>query len=581
MLFVLFCGLILGMTQTRLEIDHLAAVIRESMADHQSEPVRAAKTVSAENSVPQIKLQPDFQPHPDHRYHINDLLRFHDRAFVNAAYRAVLKRSPGETELLRDLKQLRSGGINKVDLLATLRFSPEGRAKRVELDGLVVPALIRRLGQIPLLGYVVRLGIAIVRLPGMIRDQREFGSYVLAQHEQIAGFTNQLSARVTDYREEVPLLAENFSQQFATLSDQLATLYSQVETQGTTLTEKHYTLERNQAEFERLASSQFSEIDQRYDKLEAYTKQRTAELLAQLAADKQDVLAQLNKASTEHTSALNQLISEQQGAIAKAERELRAELTRLAVQLQHARSELSVQANRINTLSHDTPKLSRDVSGDAHQLDALYAALEDRFRGNRDDIKDRFKVYLPYVRDWAPVVDLGCGRGEWLEILGEAGIEARGVDTNLIQLEQCRARDLNVSDDDFLAYLQSLDDASVGAITGFHIVEHVSIKTLVTLLNEALRVLRPGGVAIFETPNPENVLVGSNYFYMDPTHRHPLPGELMEFLLESRGFQAIEILNLHPWETARIAGEGEVTKRFNAYFYGPMDYAIVGRKVGP
>jgi O-antigen chain-terminating methyltransferase len=94
-----------------------------------------------------------------------------------------------------------------------------------------------------------------------------------------------------------------------------------------------------------------------------------------------------------------------------------------------------------------------------------------------------------------------------------------------------------------------------------------------------MRVLRPGGVVIFETPNPENVLVGSQYFYLDPTHRHPLPSELMEFMLDSRGFDKIEILNLHPWDSAKLAGTDELTARFNTYFYGPMDYAIVGRKV--
>ena len=574
-LFVLFCGLIFGMNQPRLEIDHLAAVIRESMAAHhdESEPVRA-QTVSAENSFPQLKLQPEFQPHSDHRYHINDLLRYHDRVFVQAAYRAVLKRSPNETELLRDLKRLRSGDINKVDLLATLRFTPEGKAKGVQVDGLVFPALIRRLGQLPLLGYLVRLGIAFVRLPNLIRDQREFGSYILSQHEQIADFVNQVSARISECRHEVSRLEETLANQFSTLSNQL-------QTQGAMLTEKQQALERDHVAFEHLASTQFSEIDRRYDALETFTKQRTRELLAQLETDKKDLRAQFEQASTAHQVALEQSISEQRQAIAKAEDNLRAEIARLQLHLQHARSELSIQANSINALSHDTRQISPDVSGDTHQLDALYAALEDRFRGKRDEIKERFRVYLPYINELTPVVDLGCGRGEWLELLREAAIEAHGVDTNLIQIDQCRARGLNVSEEDFLAHLQSLNDASVGAVTGFHIVEHVSLKTLVTLLNETLRVLRPGGVVIFETPNPENVLVGSNYFYMDPTHRHPLPSELLEFLLESRGFQAIEILNLHPWESAMIAGESEVTQRFNAYFYGPMDYAIVGRKVGP
>jgi SAM-dependent methyltransferase len=549
------------MNQPRLEIDHLATVIRESMAAHQGEskPIRLAPEISTENSFPQIKLQPDFQPHSDHRYHVNDLLGYHDRAFVHAAYRAVLKRSPSETELLRDLKRLRSGDINKIDLLATLRFTPEGRAKGVEVDGLVVPALIRRLGQVPLVGYVIRLGIAFVRLPNLIRDQREFGSYVLSQQEQIAEFMNHASARISECRHEV-----------SRLDERLFTLSTQAET----LSANQQALERRQAELGRLASAQFSEIDRRYDILDAFTKQRTGELLAQLT--------QLEKASTEHSATLTQSISEQREAIAKAEGDLRAEIARLSLQLQHARYELSIQATSINALSHGGARqISSDVSGDPHQLDALYAALEDRFRGRRDEIKERFKVYLPYVKESAPVVDLGCGRGEWLEILSESRIEASGVDTNLIQLEQCRTRGLNVSEADFLTYLQRLDDASVGAVTGFHIVEHVPLKALITLLNETLRVLRPGGVAIFETPNPENVLVGSNYFYMDPTHRHPLPSELLEFLLESRGFAAIEILNLHPWESARIADDNEVTERFNAYFYGPMDYAIVGRKVGP
>lgn len=544
------------MNKPGLEIDHLAAVIRESMAAHQteSEPVRVAQTLSVENNFPQIKLQPDFQPHSNHRYHIYDLLGYHDRAFVQAAYRAVLKRSPNETELARDLKGLRSGNVNKIDLLATLRFTPEGRAKGVQVNGLVLPALVRRLGQLPLLGYLVRVGIAFVRLPNLIRDQREFGSYVLSQQEQIADFINEASARISECRNDVSRLEETLS------------AFSK---QAETLSEKQSAMERQHAEFARVASAQFSEIDRRYDALEAFTKKQ------------QDTLTQLAKTNSEHEVALTQSISEHRTAIAKAEDDVRAAIARFSAQLQHARSELSIQANSINALSHVTPQISADVSGDTHQLDALYAALEDRFRGRRDEIKERFKVYLPYVKDRAPVVDLGCGRGEWLEILSEGGIEASGVDTNLIQLEQCRARDLNVSEEDFLTYLQRLDDASIGAITGFHIVEHVPLKTLVTLLNEALRVLRPGGVVIFETPNPENVLVGSNYFYMDPTHRNPLPRELLEFLLESRGFEAIELLNLHPWESARVAGESELTERFNTYFYGPMDYAIVGRKARP
>jgi O-antigen chain-terminating methyltransferase len=450
------------MNQPRLEIEDLAAVIRESMAAHQHNDTlsRAAPTVSPETGPPHLKLQSEFQPSSDHRYHVNDLLRYHDRVFVQAAYRAVLKRSPNETEWSRDLNRLRSGDVNKIDLLATLRFSPEGRAKGVQLDGLLVPAMIRRLGQLPLIGYFVRLSIALVRLPKLVRDQREFGSYLLSQNEQIADFINATSDRLTD-------------------------------------------AEKWQKNFESVAGTYWDDLKER------------------IAASRAD-----------------------------------------------AAQELSSLRFRIGEVNDP-------------QLEALYVALEDRFRGARNEIKERFREYLPYVKDQAPVIDLGCGRGEWVELLVENGIEARGVDTNGLQVAQCRARNLDVAEQDLFEFLQYVPNESTGAITGFHIIEHLSFNALLALLDEALRVLRPGGIVIFETPNPNNVVVGSNYFYLDPTHRHPLPTELMEFVFKNCGFEDIEVLPLHAWESGRVAGEGQLAERFNGYFYGPMDYAIVGRKVGP
>jgi SAM-dependent methyltransferase len=464
------------MNQPRLEIDDLASVIRESMAAQENDHARrrvsphVAHSVSTATDPPKLKLQPDFEPRPDHHYHINDLLRYHDRAFVQAAYRAVLKRSPDDTESLRDLTRLRSGYVNKVDLLSDLRFSREGRAKGVQLGGLVFPALIRRLGQLPLIGYPIRLGIALLRLPNSLRDQREFGSYVLSQHEQIADFINVTADRL---REELDRL-----------------------------TQRQTDAQQWQAYFEGVSGTYFDDMKQR---------------IADLRAD--------------------------------------------------AMQELATLRFRLGDVTDP-------------QLEQLYVALEDRFRGSREEIKERFREYLPYVNRSAPVIDLGCGRGEWLELLTESGIAASGIDNNTLQVRQCTDRGLNAAEADLFVYLQNLPDESAGAVTGFHIIEHLPFNALVTVLNEVLRVLRPGGVAIFETPNPENVIVGSNYFYLDPTHRHPLPTELMEFLFKNRGFENVELLMLHPWESGRVAGEGQLAERFNAYFYGPMDYAVVGRKAG-
>ena len=476
--------------QPRIEIDDLAAVIRKSIAaqQHHDGPdfANGSSTPNPKPSpAPELKLQPDFQPRSNNRYHISDLLRYHDRAFVDNSYRAILKRPPDATEFARDLKRLRSGESNKIDLLATLRYSNEGKAKGVELDGLTVPALVRQLGHLPVIGYFVRLAIALVRLPNQVRDQREFAGYVLSQNQQIADFINVVSARMAE-------LSEATSKQTALLAQQLA---------------EHTTETR---------------------KIEPRIETRIETRIA-------------------------------------SEREL----------TQNEIEKIRVQTEMLNARLHGAAAKPLD-------LDEIYAALEDRFRGTREEIKEHLQIYLPYVQSLpdAKVIDLGSGRGEWLEILRAAGISARGVEQNSIAIDRCRELGLDVVDEDFIGHLRSLPDASASAITGFHIIEHVSIDALVTLLDEVLRVLRPGGIAIFETPNPENVLVSSNFFYLDPTHKHPLPSELMEFLFDNRGFDQVEVLNLHPWDSGRVAGEGELAERFNGFFFGPMDYAILGRKTG-
>ncbi|MEO8892438.1 MAG: class I SAM-dependent methyltransferase [Coleofasciculaceae cyanobacterium] len=138
---------------------------------------------------------------------------------------------------------------------------------------------------------------------------------------------------------------------------------------------------------------------------------------------------------------------------------------------------------------------------------------------------------------------------------------------------------MDVIEGDVIAHLQSLPDESLGAITGFHIIEHLPFSLLIKLLNETKRVLKPGGLAIFETPNPQNILVGANNFYLDPTHQNPLPSPLSEFLVEYVGFHSVNILNLNDYaESYKVSGS-EVAKRFNDYFYGAQDYAVIGYKL--
>jgi O-antigen chain-terminating methyltransferase len=230
----------------------------------------------------------------------------------------------------------------------------------------------------------------------------------------------------------------------------------------------------------------------------------------------------------------------------------------------------------------DEKELRALAKEEDHALDAFYASFDEQFRGRREDIKQRLRIYLPKINqnsigtESMPILDVGSGRGEWLEVLKEEGLQARGVDSNRILVEWCRNRHLDVTEEDLIGYLHRLPDASLGAVTGFHIIEHLPIETLVEFLNQAVRVLKPGGAVIFETPNPQNVLVGSCNFYFDPTHRNPLPSEVTSFLVESRGFNRVEVMNLNPSDDTPVDENSELARRFNQYFYGPMDYAVIG-----
>jgi SAM-dependent methyltransferase len=224
-----------------------------------------------------------------------------------------------------------------------------------------------------------------------------------------------------------------------------------------------------------------------------------------------------------------------------------------------------------------------DIEVPDPDFDKFYLAFENTFRGTREDIRERMAVYLPIVKsagvDAAPVVDIGCGRGEWLELLKESGVEARGVDMNPRMAQECRELGLEIVEADAVDYLGTLAAGSVSAVTGMHIVEHLPYRRVLKLLDEARRVLRPGGVAILETPNPENVIVGSCNFWYDPTHERPLPPEPLKRAAELRGFARVEILRLHPFPAiAHFTSASGVRDQLNHLFYGPQDYAIVAYK---
>lgn len=230
---------------------------------------------------------------------------------------------------------------------------------------------------------------------------------------------------------------------------------------------------------------------------------------------------------------------------------------------------------------HDPPIAPEIPDG---MLDAFYVSFEDRFRGTREAIAEKLNHYLPIVErakagtKSRPLLDIGCGRGEWLELLAAHGFEGRGIDLNAAMQSHCAARRLNVIRADALAYLRSLPTESLGSVSGFHIIEHLSFDTLMMMLGEVYRVLAPGGVAIFESPNCKNLVVGASTFYLDPTHRNPVYPETAELMLSMAGFAPIELHYLSRSEGSPFNRRDGASAYLDERLFGPQDFGVIGYK---
>lgn len=213
--------------------------------------------------------------------------------------------------------------------------------------------------------------------------------------------------------------------------------------------------------------------------------------------------------------------------------------------------------------------------------DDFYRRFEEAHRGPREVIKQRLQAYRPFFEPLttlypgAAIIDLGCGRGEWLELMREQGFDVLGVDLDEGMLRACRELELPVECADALAVLVAQPDESVAIVSAFHLVEHVPFDTVRGLIREALRVLKPAGLLILETPNAENPMVGLSSFYMDPTHVRPIPQDLLLFVARDSGFARQRVV--------RLQESPELAARHDASLWdvlvGPSpDYAVVAQK---
>jgi O-antigen chain-terminating methyltransferase len=257
-------------------------------------------------------------------------------------------------------------------------------------------------------------------------------------------------------------------------------------------------------------------------------------------------------------------------------------LNRLDERLTDIVHQLSLALEKGSTTKSTAGRPS-DLLADDHSLDHFYVEFEHWFRGSEAEIKKRQKVYLPYFTGSKldskqyPVVDIGCGRGEFIGLLKEHGVRAIGLDLNKTMVERALAKKMDAIQTDALSYLRAQPANSLMAVTGFHIVEHIPFSALMHIFDACYRALKPGGFVLFETPNPENLVVGAASFYSDPSHLRPLLPSFLELALKTRGFNTVKIKRLHPIKK-NIQHDDPLVKDMAQRLYGPQDYAVIAYK---
>jgi SAM-dependent methyltransferase len=236
------------------------------------------------------------------------------------------------------------------------------------------------------------------------------------------------------------------------------------------------------------------------------------------------------------------------------------------------------------------PEVARAAARAA--ADSSYTAFENRFRGSREEIRARQQADVALFEGLAPVVDLGCGRGEFLELLRAAGIGASGVEENANAVRECREKGLEVAQGDLVSVLREREAESLGGLFAAQVAEHLPPPVLAGLLAEAHRTLRRGGLLVLETPNPASALSFHDVFIRDLTHERPLHPETLRFLTAAAGFSDVRVEMRNPVpEDVRLRllpGGGlpppvlqvlnENVARLNALLFAPLDYAVIARR---
>jgi O-antigen chain-terminating methyltransferase len=211
-------------------------------------------------------------------------------------------------------------------------------------------------------------------------------------------------------------------------------------------------------------------------------------------------------------------------------------------------------------------------------VDIDFLRFAGRFRGTEEYVRAVQQRYVRQFKDCGEVLDTGCGRGEFLELLRDEGILCKGIDSNAEMIAICSSKGLYAEEADMFQYLGELDEAGLDGIFCGQVVEHLPPALVPRFVRLAAAVLRPGGRIVIETPNPECLAIFASHFYLDPTHNRPVPAPLLAFYLEEAGFGEIAVEYVNP-AVESMPSLAALPEEFHKAFFHGLDYAISARRL--
>ena len=260
-------------------------------------------------------------------------------------------------------------------------------------------------------------------------------------------------------------------------------------------------------------------------------------------------------------------------ALEKAAATMRLDFDRLV------HSELRLLRQRLEVHPVEPARAAQPAAGQPAPLPAFdYGRFAERFRGAEEYVEAGQKIYLPYFAGRKNVLDIGCGRGEFLTMMRAAGVPARGIDLGPESVALCRQKGLDAETADLYEYLAGRPEQSFDGIFCSQVVEHLPPERLPEMIRLAASRLAPGGVIALETPNPECLAIFATHFYLDPTHTRPIPHPLLMFYLEEFGVGGIEVKKLSA-AVETMPSLAALPAEFREAFFGGLDYAVIGTKL--